>query len=103
MILLNGFPGWQPEHMAEAEILLKEKYGSELSIYRSEPFFLEVMPMNIDRAVRLVRNGLMRRSLAIMRITTVAPCRSSVGVRIGRRAAGRSTAAHSHPNPGQSP
>lgn len=30
------------------------------------------MPMNIDRAVRLVRNGLMRRSLAIMRITTVA-------------------------------
>lgn len=31
------------------------------------------MPMNIDRAVRLVRNGLMRRSLAIMRITTVAP------------------------------
>ena len=47
--LLTG----EPEHMAEAEILLKEKYGSELSIYRSEPFFLEVMPMNIDKAYSL--------------------------------------------------
>lgn len=47
--LLTG----DPDHMAEMEILLKEKYGSELSIYRSEPFFLEVMPRNIDKAYSL--------------------------------------------------
>ncbi len=47
--LLTG----EPDHMAKAEILLKEKYGNELSIYRSEPFFLEVMPRNIDKAYSL--------------------------------------------------
>lgn len=61
--LLTGEPG----HMAEAEILLKEKYGSELSIYRSEPFFLEVMPRNIDKAYSLQilceKTGLRREQL----------------------------------------
>lgn len=32
------------------ETLLKEKFHSLLNIYRSEPFFLEVMPQNIDKA-----------------------------------------------------
>lgn len=32
------------------EHLLKEKFHSLLNIYRSEPFFLEVMPQNIDKA-----------------------------------------------------
>jgi len=47
--LLTG----DPEPLAKAEILLKEKYGGELSIYRSEPFFLEVMPKSIDKAYSL--------------------------------------------------
>lgn len=29
---------------------LQEKYGEILSVYRSEPFFIEVMPKNIDKA-----------------------------------------------------
>ena len=29
---------------------LKEEYHSLLNIYRSEPYFLEIMPQNIDKA-----------------------------------------------------
>lgn len=47
--LLTG----EPEHMAEAEIILKSRFGQCLNIYRSEPFFLEVMPQNIDKAYSL--------------------------------------------------
>lgn len=35
---------------AELEKVLKNKFHSYLNIYRSEPFFLEVMPQNIDKA-----------------------------------------------------
>lgn len=34
---------------------LQEKYGDMLSIYRSEPFFIEVMPKNVDKAASLDR------------------------------------------------
>ena len=37
------------------EKALQEKYGDELSIYRSEPFFIEVMPQNVDKAASLDR------------------------------------------------
>lgn len=40
----------------EAEIhcrCLKEKYEDELSIYRSEPFFVEIMPKGVDKAASL--------------------------------------------------
>ena len=33
--------------------VLKEKYHSLLNIYRSEPYFLEIMPQNIDKAYSL--------------------------------------------------
>lgn len=39
-----------------AEILLKElqiKFADSLSIYRSEPFFIEIMPKNVDKATSL--------------------------------------------------
>lgn len=42
----------------QAEILepeLAAKYGDILSIYRSEPFFIEVMPKNVDKATSLDR------------------------------------------------
>ena len=34
---------------------LAEKFEKELSIYRSEPFFIEIMPKNIDKATSLDR------------------------------------------------
>lgn len=40
----------EPEHMAELEKKLKEKYAGSLNIFRSEPFFLELMPPGIDKA-----------------------------------------------------
>lgn len=33
---------------------LKANYGTELSIYFSEPFFLEIMPQNVDKAQALL-------------------------------------------------
>lgn len=42
-----------PEQAAEYEKQLQEKYGEYLSIYRSEPFFIEIMPKNVDKAASL--------------------------------------------------
>ncbi len=39
----------------ELEKQLQEKYGDIASIYRSEPFFLEIMPQNVDKATSLDR------------------------------------------------
>lgn len=36
--------------MAELEELAVEKFGDELKIFRSEPYFLEIMPQNVDKA-----------------------------------------------------
>lgn len=41
--------------LARLEDELKAIYHSSLSIYRSEPFFLEIMPQNIDKAKSLQR------------------------------------------------
>lgn len=41
------------ETAAVLEKKLQEKLGEELSIYRSEPFFLEIMPQNVDKAASL--------------------------------------------------
>ena len=41
------------EYLATVEQKLKEQFKDELSIYRSEPFFLEIMPQNIDKAYSL--------------------------------------------------
>lgn len=42
-----------PSIALEYEKILQEKYGDILSIYRSEPFFIEVMPKNVDKATSL--------------------------------------------------
>jgi len=47
--LLTG----EPDYLASMEIRLKELYGASFSIYRSEPYFLEFMPQNIDKAYGL--------------------------------------------------
>ncbi len=45
----------EPTHLAEVEQKIKVKYGESLSIYRSEPYFLEIMPKGIDKAQSLSR------------------------------------------------
>ncbi|MFA9465253.1 MAG: Cof-type HAD-IIB family hydrolase [Velocimicrobium sp.] len=47
--LLTG----HPKKILYAEDVLKEKFGEYLNIYKSEPFFLEIMPKNIDKAYSL--------------------------------------------------
>lgn len=41
------------EQAAAYEKELQAKYGDILSIYRSEPFFIEIMPKNVDKAASL--------------------------------------------------
>lgn len=45
-------PG-EPSILEEIIPVLQKKYHSLLNIYRSEPYFLEVMPQNIDKAYSL--------------------------------------------------
>lgn len=40
-------------YLAKVEEEMKKRLGDVLSIYRSEPFFLEIMPQNIDKAYSL--------------------------------------------------
>lgn len=47
--LMTG-PG---SHLEKVEKLLQEQFGHILNIYRSEPYFLELMPQNIDKAYSL--------------------------------------------------
>ena len=43
-----------PPEIAEKHLsVLQEKYGDCAAIYRSEPFFIEVMPHNVDKATSL--------------------------------------------------
>ena len=43
------------EVLLEVQKKLQNKYKSLLSIYFSEPFFLEIMPQNIDKAHSLIK------------------------------------------------
>ena len=44
-----------PEKAEKLTAILQEKFKGILSIYRSEPFFIEIMPKNIDKAFSLNR------------------------------------------------
>lgn len=61
--LLTG----EPEVLAFHEKILAERFGKEASVYRSEPFFLEIMPAGIDKAhslsVLLEKTGIARDAL----------------------------------------
>jgi Cof subfamily protein (haloacid dehalogenase superfamily) len=43
----------KPETLKQLEDEMNSIFGNEMSIYRSEPFFLELMPLNIDKAKSL--------------------------------------------------
>lgn len=57
-------------HLAKVETNVKEAVGNELSVCRSEPFFLEIMPSHIDKAVSL---GILSERLGISR-EEIAAC-----------------------------
>ena len=44
-----------PEKAEEFVKILQKRYEGRLSIYRSEPFFIEIMPLNVDKATSLDR------------------------------------------------
>lgn len=44
-----------PEKAERIEKDLQEKYGDRLSVYRSEPFFIEIMPKDVNKATSLSR------------------------------------------------
>lgn len=48
-LLITG----EPDTLVELMEILQRKYHKYLNIYRSEPFFLEIMPQNIDKAYSL--------------------------------------------------
>lgn len=41
------------DYMAQVEKQVNELFGDRLNVYRSEPFFLEIMPRNVDKAYSL--------------------------------------------------
>lgn len=43
------------DYLAEVEVKMQKQFGKYLGIYRSEPFFLEVVPQNIDKAHSLLK------------------------------------------------
>ncbi|MBQ9460396.1 MAG: HAD family phosphatase [Clostridia bacterium] len=49
--LLSG----DPAVISELEVILSERFGSELGIFKSEPFFLEIVPKAVDKAQSLDR------------------------------------------------
>lgn len=63
--LLTG----EPQHMEMVEQKMKERFGNFLNIFRSEPFFVEVMPQNIDKAYSL---GKLLKHLGLERSQMIA-------------------------------
>lgn len=48
---VNKFLGTgDPEKVEKAQEVMRDRFGWELNIFRSEPFFLEIMPQSIDKA-----------------------------------------------------
>lgn len=41
------------DYLASVEPILKQRYKESLNVYRSEPYFLEILPLNIDKAYTL--------------------------------------------------
>ncbi len=49
--LLQG----EPDVILKLEKILSEKYSGKLGIFKSEPYFLEIVPKNIDKAMTIDR------------------------------------------------
>ena len=57
----------EPDGLHQLEVEMKEKFGHLMGIFRSQPFFIEVVPLGIDKAktleVLLKKLGLSRENL----------------------------------------
>lgn len=42
-----------PERMPHAEEMMQQRFAGKLSIYRSQPFFIETMPLGVEKAASL--------------------------------------------------
>lgn len=58
----------EPEKAKQYVEELNRKYGDILSIYRSEPFFIEIMPLGVDKATSLDR---MLKTVGLKREDTI--------------------------------
>ncbi len=45
----------EPEKVEKAEPIFKQALSKELNIFRSDPFFLEILPLGVDKAYGLER------------------------------------------------
>ncbi len=62
--LLSG----DPEYMKEVEKIMQEKFGNRLNIFRSDPFYVEILPKFIDKGVavqKLLRHLDMKKDKVI--------------------------------------
>ncbi len=59
----------EPERALELERYLNERYSERMSIYRSEPFFVELVPLNVDKAQSL---DLLSRHIGVPREDMIA-------------------------------
>ncbi len=50
-ILISG----EPEAIAKKEPVFKEKFGAYFNIFRSEPFLLEILPLDVDKRYAIKR------------------------------------------------
>lgn len=60
----------EPNRLAETERVLAQKYEDRLNVFRSEPYFLEIVPLGIDKSKALSKLlsklGLSREELVAM-------------------------------------
>ena len=42
-----------PDHAAKCEVLLRDLVGEHISVYRSDPYYIEIVPKGIDKAASL--------------------------------------------------
>ena len=45
------FVSGEPEHMKEVERKMQERFGSQLNVFRSDPYYVELLPKYIDKGV----------------------------------------------------
>ena len=45
------FVSGEPEHMKEVEQKMQERFGSQLNVFRSDPYYVELLPKYIDKGV----------------------------------------------------
>jgi hypothetical protein len=45
--LLSG----EPEHMKQVEQQMKDRFGDKLNVFRSDPYYVEILPKFVDKAV----------------------------------------------------